>query len=146
MSLFEFVEKSKGNVHPANKPSLMPSRVESEPLQHRTTRDIDCEAKLVLRAENRMPDKRIFLIAFVWINENLSELLQLDWTKTALFRRGRFSYPYGNWGIAWFGVWGKDDVHTDIDKRTGAIRFTFRATDGRIISQAAYPVENQNKL
>ena len=109
------------------------------------TRDTDSENRRVLRVEKVMPDKRMFLIAFVWIRDNLSDLLQVGWTRAALYRRGRFSYPCGTWGLAWFDVWGKDDVHIDIDKRTGAIRFTFRATNGRIISQAAYPPENQYK-
>ena len=72
-----------------------------------------------------MPDKRIFLIAIVWIRDNLSELLRVGWTRAALLRRGRFSYPCGNWGIAWLDVWGKDDVHTDIDKEPEQSGLTF---------------------
>ena len=77
--------------------------------------------------------------AFTWIMDNLTELQEVGWKHPALFRRGKQRFPIGAWGVAWFPIWTKTNLQINICKRSGAIRFSFIGTDGRAISQAAYP-------
>lgn len=42
-----------------------------------------------------------------WILAHLDALLANGWTRSGLFRAGRFRYPCGEWGLAWASTWSK---------------------------------------
>lgn len=84
-----------------------------------------------------------FQTSFPWIMEHLAELQKAGWTRPALFRRGKHRFPIGEWGVAWYPIWTESNLKINICKRSSAIRFSFVGTDGRAISQAAYPPQGK---
>ncbi len=48
-----------------------------------------------------------------WIREHWEELLERGWTWDKVFFIGTLPYPLGLWGIAWFSLWGREDLEID---------------------------------
>jgi len=45
-----------------------------------------------------------------WALARLPELERAGWTRAGLFRAGRLCYPYGPWGLCWYGEWTRPDL------------------------------------
>ncbi len=86
---------------------------------------------------------KYFQAALPWIMEHLEELLQAGWTRPELFRRSKFNWPVGPWGIAWHSTWTKPDLKVEITPGTGNIVFTFTGSHGRAITQTVRPTNNR---
>lgn len=80
----------------------------------------------------REPLPPSFIKAAKWLLEHRQQLYQHGWTPGQLFRRNR------SCGLAWVYIWGKPDLEVSISE-SGAIKFTFSNTAGRIIQQTAIP-------
>lgn len=78
-----------------------------------------------------------FRAAWAWITKNREPLLAAGWTPATLFRRARYRWPYGPWGVAWLPVWDRPGIAVTIGTR-GAIVFTY-PSHGRTITQTAHP-------
>ncbi len=76
-----------------------------------------------------------FDAAWPWIKENMEILISVGWTRAGLVRRAKFRWPYGQWGVAWLPVWGKEGVAVAIGRK-GEIVFTY-SSGGRVITQSA---------
>ena len=83
--------------------------------------------------------KQNFTAAYPWLEENMKELSQYGWSRSTLLGKGKHKFPLGTWGIAWFSIWVTREMTVRIDAQTGAIRFTFPGSDGRTVTQTAYP-------
>lgn len=77
-----------------------------------------------------------FKAAFPWIMNHLAELQKVGWTRPTLFRRGKYKWPIGNWGIAWMNIWNKSNLEIQI-RPNGTLAFTFSSSGKRIIQTAA---------
>ena len=55
-----------------------------------------------------------FRAAWAWITKNREPLLAAGWTPATLFRRAKYRWPSGPWGVAWLPVW--DDLQVPIFK------------------------------
>jgi hypothetical protein len=78
-----------------------------------------------------------FRSAWPWIAKNKQALITAGWTPATLFRRARYRWPYGPWGVAWLPVWGWPGLVVTIVPR-GGIAFTY-PSHGRTITQTAHP-------
>ena len=78
-----------------------------------------------------------FRAAWAWITKNREPLLASGWTPATLFRRARYRWPYGPWGVAWLPVWDRPGLAVTIGTR-GEIVFTF-PSHCRTITQTAHP-------
>ncbi len=76
-----------------------------------------------------------FRAAFPWLMRHLPALLAAGWTRPELFRRGKYAWPVGEWGLAWLPVWLKNGLKIKISA-TGQLIFTFQSC-GRTIAQSA---------
>jgi len=65
------------------------------------------------------------------------QLKKTGWTKDDLFRIGRFKYPLGHWGIAWYPVWLIPDLKTTL-KKDGTIVFEWTERH-KTVQQTARP-------
>ena len=143
MSLFDFIDQPLDNSQPVgDMPLIQDSKKQSIIITleaYREEHPARQRENSSRKGKKTKPEKLYFLAALPWIREHLQELQETGWTRASLFRRGKYTWPYGLWGVAWLSPWRKDNVQVDIDNRYGAIRFTFNATDGRIITQSAYP-------
>lgn len=77
-----------------------------------------------------------FLTAWIWIKENMPELLAAGWTRAALLQRSKYRHPL-KWGIAWFSVWHQKGLVVTIGQK-GKIIFSLQE-QGRTITQTASP-------
>ena len=84
-----------------------------------------------------------FRAAWAWITKNREPLLAAGWTPATLFRRARYHWPYGTWGVAWLPVWDRPGLAVTIGPR-GAIVFTY-PSHGRTITQTAHPPNQGTK-
>ncbi len=73
-----------------------------------------------------------------WLLARLPDLEEKGWTRTKLFRAGRFKYPCGSWGVAFLSNWLRPDVEITLDT-DGSIRWTWTEATGRTVSQASRP-------
>jgi len=76
-------------------------------------------------------------IARRWILPRLSELEKAGWTRTRLFRAGRYSYPHGEWGVAWMENWRETKWEISLDD--GLIIFSAINISGQKVRQVARP-------
>jgi len=73
-----------------------------------------------------------------WILAHLNELLAAGWTRTGLFRAGRYRYPCGEWGLAWASAWTNPILGGVAMAEDGTAVFEFRET-GRVVRQTVQP-------
>lgn len=85
-----------------------------------------------------------FRAAWTWITKNREPLLAAGWTPATLFRRARYRWPYGPWGVAWLPVWGRPGLAVTIGTR-GEIRFTYPSGNRTITQTAHKPLKNDGK-
>jgi len=94
-------------------------------------------------ARKKVPITKLMLSAWKtsrpWLLDRLPELQTYGWTRTKLFRAGRYKYPCGPWGVAFSRNWLRPDVQVCIVPEDGAIRWTWTEPSGRTVSQAARP-------
>ena len=58
--------------------------------------------------------RRNYTSSIVWIREHWGELLECGWTWDKVFFLGNLPYPLGLWGVAWFSLWGREDLEITI--------------------------------
>jgi hypothetical protein len=80
---------------------------------------------------------KCFRIGYTWLNDHLDELLVAGWTRAELFRRGRYRWPIGDWGVAWLSSWSDPGKDASIGAR-GEIVFSFKTATGQA-QQTAWP-------
>lgn len=85
-----------------------------------------------------------FRAAWPWITKKREILLAAGWTPATLFRRAKYRWPSGPWGVAWLPVWSRPGVEVTIGQR-GEIVFTY-SSSGRVITQAAHVEKSKNKI
>lgn len=66
-----------------------------------------------------------------WVLEHLEELQATGWTRRELFRAGRFSFPCGSWGFAWFF---RLDAEINIEQ-DGTLTMIWRHANGQQVKQ-----------
>lgn len=79
-----------------------------------------------------------------WLKENLSSLIAAGWTRRALFQKSASRYPAGNWGVAWFDVWRKNDLAARITD-AGTIEFSFSSGTRQVQQTATRPPARDTK-
>lgn len=85
-----------------------------------------------------------FKKSWPWLRENLSSLMKMGWTRRALFQRSTSRYPAGNWGVAWFDVWRKNDLAARITD-AGTIEFSFSSGTRQVLQTATRPPARDTK-
>ena len=73
-----------------------------------------------------------------WLLASLPELKAKGWTRTKLFRAGRYKYPCGPWGLAFSRNWLREDASFSITVE-GYITCTWQETTGRVVTQTWRP-------
>lgn len=73
-----------------------------------------------------------------WLLARLPELEKLGWDRSKLFRAGKLTFPFGNWGIAWYSIWSRPEILVKLED-DGSIRWSWKELDGKLVSQAARP-------
>jgi len=71
-----------------------------------------------------------------WCLEHLAELNAVGWDRHELLRAGRYKYPMGSWGPAWF--WPEGDFTASLEP-DGAICWTWKNANGKDVAQAMRP-------
>ena len=81
---------------------------------------------------------RAWKTARPWLLENLSKLQSRGWSRKALFRADRLTYPHGKWGPAWCSNWLREGVELHIE-HDGSICWKWTQQDGQQVSQRMRP-------
>jgi hypothetical protein len=76
-------------------------------------------------------------IARKWILPRLDELQASGWTRARLFKAGRYTFPYGEWGVAWLDNWRRTEWEVHLEN--GLITFLTKDISGKKIKQIARP-------
>jgi hypothetical protein len=58
-----------------------------------------------------------FKVGYPWVKDHLPELLAAGWTRRELFGRGRYKWPFGDWGLSWAASWGESRSALSIGTR-----------------------------
>lgn len=81
--------------------------------------------------------QRAFDHGFQWVQAHRQELIAAGWTAPELFRRSKFRYSVGSWGVAWLSVWLKPGLSVSFND-DGKIIFTLRRGE-RTVVQSVRP-------
>lgn len=73
-----------------------------------------------------------------WCIEHKKQLLAAGWGKSDLFRRGKFKYPYGNWGLAYSTAWLKPEVQAEL-RKDGTVVFKWERGGKEIVQTSSVP-------
>jgi hypothetical protein len=71
-----------------------------------------------------------------WILSHMDALLALGWTRRALFAAGRFRYPVGSWGLAWFRAWTDPKLSRVEIAEDGAVKWWMKEGDREVVQES----------
>ncbi len=82
--------------------------------------------------------RQAHIIGAAWCTEHKEQLAAAGWHGSDLFRRGRFRYPLGNWGLAYSSAWLQPDVKAAI-LPDGSVAFQWQSGTRQIVQTERVP-------